>query len=143
MSGSEVSGTGPLAMPLPEDVITRLIQDALRQLARAELAFPRANSRFSSDQEYIFKHSLLREVAYSLMPHKTRARYHLAVAIWLSEHPNPDFKIMAAEHFERGGSKLEAAAQYESAAEYALTVGASQDAKMMLKRAADLREGRK
>ncbi len=140
---TEGSGTGPLSLPLSDDVINRLIQDALRQLSRAELAFPRANSRFSGDQEFIFKHSLLREVAYGLIPHKNRARYHLAVAMWMADHPNPDFQIMAAEHFERGGAIGEAVKYYDRAAEYSLQRGAVQEAKGMLQHAVDLRQGKR
>jgi class 3 adenylate cyclase len=132
------TGTGPL-VSVPPMVVERIIQDALRQLVRAELAFPRASSRFSSDQEYIFKHSLLREVAYSMIPLKIRDNYHLAVAHWLADHDNPDFQVMSADHFENAGSYFEAAEQYERAADYARARGAEGDAKSLLGRAKVLR----
>jgi predicted ATPase len=33
-----------------------------------------------------FKHSILRDVAYSLIPHKHRRQYHVAVARWLQRY---------------------------------------------------------
>ncbi|RPI33867.1 MAG: hypothetical protein EHM70_04715 [Chloroflexota bacterium] len=131
-------GTGPL-MVMPSSVIDRVIQDSLRQLVRAELAFPRAGTQFSNDQEFIFKHSLLRDVAYSLIPHRYRMQYHLAVAQWMSDRPNPDFKLMAAEHFEQAGVLFEAALQYEQASKVAQTRGFTKEADAMLSRARTLR----
>jgi predicted ATPase len=136
---AEGIGTGPL-VAVPDAVIERLIQDALRQLVRAELAFPKANVAYSDEQEFIFKNSLLCEVAYSLIPVKNRFRYHLAVALWLAEHDNVDFKIMAAEHFELGGALAEAAKHYEAAAEFALMRGATVNAEELMAKARELRE---
>lgn len=135
---AEGLGTGPLNS-MPEAVIDRLIQDSLRQLVRGELAFPRANSPYSMDQEYIFKHSLLREVAYSMIPIKNRTRYHLAVGLWLAEHDNPEFKIMSAEHLEWGGAYKEAARSFETAAAVARARGAVQEAEGLLARAHEVR----
>ncbi len=82
----------------PEAVIDRFIQDGLRQLVRAELAFPRSGSRFSQEQEYVFKNSYLRDVAYSLIPNRSRALYHKATAEWLHAKTDPAFQDMALEH---------------------------------------------
>lgn len=133
------SGTGLLGMaPLP--VVERIVQDGLRQLTRAELAFPRANTTFSGDQEYIFKASLLREVAYSLIPNKHRTQYHLAVGRWLATRLDTDFKVMAAEHFELAGAFEEAAHQYEQAARPVQGRGAWGESQAMAARARELRE---
>ena len=83
---------------IPEAVIDRFIQDGLRQLVHAELAFPRSGSKFSDDQEYIFKNSYLRDVAYSLLPNRNRAQYHKAVAEWMGQSAEPAFQSMAREH---------------------------------------------
>jgi class 3 adenylate cyclase len=130
----------PVLANLPEGVLDRLVQDSLRQLARAELAFPRANSTYASEQEYIFKHSMLREVAYSLIPRRLRPRYHLAVAQWLSTHRNPDMRAMAGSHYEQAQVYDEAASCYVASAELALIRGAPQEAKSMLAHAEELRE---
>jgi class 3 adenylate cyclase len=114
------TGTGTLTA-MPEQVIDRLLQDGLRQLVRAEMAFPRAGSKYSDQQEYIFKNSYLRDVAYSMIPHRSRTTYHRAVAEWLSKFEGTSYKVMAAEHFEKSGEFSSAADQYEKALELANT----------------------
>jgi predicted ATPase len=124
----------------PFPVVERIVQDGLRQITRAELAFPRANTTFSGDQEYIFKASLLREVAYSLIPNKHRVQYHLAVARWLATRTDTDFKLMAAEHFEVASAFEDAAREYEQAARSVRGRGAFGEAQAMSARARELRE---
>ena len=121
------------------EVVDRLVQDALRQLVRAELAFPRANSSFTEDQEYIFKHSLLRDTAYGLIPHKHLTIYHHAVARWLEAHMNADFKLMAAAHYEMSNEYTKAAQLYDNAAEDTLRQGAAREAEELFAQASRLR----
>jgi len=116
-------GTGTLAR-MPEGVMERLIQDGLRQLVRAELVFPRSGTKFSRDQEFIFKNSYLREVAYELIPKRGLGAYHRAAARWLSEHEDTAFKVMAAEHFESAGDYSLASEQYQQAIDLAARRGA-------------------
>ncbi|MFO7583387.1 MAG: adenylate/guanylate cyclase domain-containing protein [Anaerolineales bacterium] len=95
------SGALPGGLPIhnaPQAVIERFIQDGLRQLVRAELAFPRENSQFSEEQEYIFKNAFLRDVAYSLIPNRNRAELHQIVADWLDQHTDRAYKGMAEVH---------------------------------------------
>ncbi len=117
-----------------------LIRDALQQLEWAELVFPRAGTKFSDDQEYIFKHSLLRDVAYNLLPHKYRKQHHLAVARWLARRRDPDFRVMMATHLEKALLLDEAAQQYEVAAREAEARGAAQEAAWLLDQANQLRK---
>jgi predicted ATPase len=90
-------GSTPM-LNIPEPVVDRFVQDGLRQLVRAELAFPRSGTQFSEEQEYIFKNSYLRDVAYSLIPNRNRAQYHAAVAEWMGEKADPAYQAMAREH---------------------------------------------
>lgn len=83
---------------VPDTVVERFIQDGLRQLVRAELAFPRSGSKFSDEQEYIFKNSYLRDVAYSLIPNRNRAQYHKAIALWMKAKTDPAYQAMARDH---------------------------------------------
>ncbi len=92
-----LEGVTPM-VNIPEAVAVRFVQDGLRQLVRAELAFPRSGSQFSDEQEYIFKNSYLRDVAYSLIPNRNRAQYHRAVAEWMNLHTDPAFLSMANDH---------------------------------------------
>jgi len=132
--------TGTGLLKLAPSMLERVIQDALRQLVQAELAFPRAGSRFSEDQEYIFKHSMLREVAYDLIPHKYLRQYHRSVARWVIVRSDPKFQVMAADHLEKAGALFEAARQYEHAARYAKSRGANEETKWLISRAAKLRD---
>jgi class 3 adenylate cyclase len=114
------TGTGTLTT-MPEQVVDRLLQDGLRQLVRAEMAFPRSGTKYSDQQEYIFKNSHLRDVAYGMIPHKSRNTYHRAVAQWLAKFEGTIYKVMAAEHFEKCGEFSLAAEQYDKAVDMANT----------------------
>lgn len=110
------TGTGTLSS-MPPPVIERLVQDGLRQLVRSELVAPRASdSEYEPTQEYIFKNTFLSDVAYNLIPVRSRAMYHRAVGQWLSDQGDFNFKLMAAGHFEQGNAFGDAAIQYEQAA---------------------------
>lgn len=126
-------GTGLLRMDA--GVLGNAVSSGLAELVRAELAFPRAGTMFAGEQEYIFKHSLLRDVAYSLLPIKYRRIYHMAIARWLGRFGTPDFAAMLADHLERAGAYTEAAQQYEFAAQHARTFGAAREAEWLQTRA--------
>jgi predicted ATPase len=134
----QTAGTGLLRQPGDESEET--VAHGLAELTRAEMAFPRAGSVFAGEQEYIFKHSILREVAYNLIPHKYVRQYHLAIARWLSNRAGPDFSARVAEHLEQAGVYGEAANQYEQAARFVQSRGAAKEADWMLKRAKMLRD---
>lgn len=91
------TGVTPL-VNIPPQVVPRFVQDGLRQLVRAELAFPRVGTRYSDEQEYIFKNAFLRDVAYSMIPNRNRIQYHKAVAEWLETHQDSAYQTMAKEH---------------------------------------------
>ncbi len=118
-------GSGLLARPAGE--MERFIQAGLAELVRAELVFPRAGSAVAVEQEYIFKHSLLRDVAYGLLPRKHHKQYHLAVAKWLAKFAGAGFGAMVAEHLELAGEIQDAAKQYAEASEYARARGADEE----------------
>ena len=85
--------------PSPSTMAEQSIQEGLRALIKAELAFPKANSTYSSEQEYIFKHDLVRNVAYNMIQPSLRNQYHLAIGKWFVGKMDLDYKIMAADHF--------------------------------------------
>lgn len=122
------------------DLMTDMVKDALQQLVWAEMVFPRAGTQFSDEQEYIFKHSLLRDVAYSLLPIKYRRQHHLAVARWLANRKDPDFRVMVATHLEKAGAFDEAALQYEAASREAQVRGAAREAQWLRERAQEMQE---
>ena len=119
-------------------MIERVVQDGLRKLVQSELAFPRAGTHFSEDQEYIFKHSILRDVTYSLIPTKYLPQYHLAIARWLVIRPDSKFKVMAAYHFDKAGAPREASRYYEMASREAESRGATSEAQWLLSKAQNI-----
>ncbi len=125
----------------PEAVLERVVQNALRQLMREELAFPRAGSVFSGEREFIFKHSLLQDVAYSLIPHKHLHSYHAAVAQWLAERRSPDLEASVAYHFERAHQFTRALQHYERAVALAELRGAAKEAEWLREHIQELRTG--
>ena len=78
----------------------------LDSLRRRELLLQREVSRFAAAREYLFKHALLRDVAYDGVLRAQRERYHRGAAEWLAETSaavgRPDeYAAMIAEHYER------------------------------------------
>lgn len=120
---------------LPAALAEQSIQDGLRSLVDAELAFPKANSTYSSKQEYIFKHDLVRSAAYNMIPANLRSQYHLAVGKWFADQDDPDYKIIAADHFEWAGAYPEAVAACQEAASLFQLRGGIGEAQMLLERA--------
>lgn len=82
-----------------------------RLLAR-ELIFQQPSSSFGGTTEFIFKHTLLQEVAYERLLLRQRRRYHAQVAAWLIEQGGERTAEQAgliAEHYERAGESILAA----------------------------------
>jgi predicted ATPase len=119
----------------PATLAVQSIQEGLRYLVNAELAFPKANSSYSSEQEYIFKHDMVRNIAYNMIPSALRSQYHLAVGKWLVAHEDLDYKIMAADHFEMSGAYIEAVEACQQAASLFQMRGGIGEAQMLLERA--------
>jgi class 3 adenylate cyclase/tetratricopeptide (TPR) repeat protein len=61
------------------------VADALVSLERKGLIFVRPMSTLVGQTEYIFKHALVRDVAYASLPKARRARAHAEVAAWIEE----------------------------------------------------------
>jgi predicted ATPase len=104
------------------------VQTALDELMEKEMAFPRVGSAFSGEREYIFKHSLLRDVAYERLPKKNRIECHYAIAEWLAERASPERSVTVAYHYEAAGVHDKAQAYYTKAAEHARSKGYDEEA---------------
>jgi predicted ATPase len=111
------------ALGVPSHNIVGRVQGALDELMEKELAFLRVGSAFSGEREYIFKHSLLREVAYQRMPEDHREKCHSAIADWLAELAGPERSICVAYHYEQAGIFDQAQVFYTRAAEHARSIG--------------------
>ncbi len=61
------------------------VDELLRGLESRDLVLARLGSSMAGQQEFIFKHALVRDVAYESIPKRDRAMAHLEVARWIEE----------------------------------------------------------
>ncbi|WP_374688785.1 AAA family ATPase, partial [Promineifilum sp.] len=119
------------------------IAPTLAAVRKRELIFRREHSSFVDADEYIFKHALLRDVAYETVLRKYRAESHGRVARWLEVHAGErlgEYLGLIAEHYVQAGEGLKAAALLERSGYEAAEVGLYGAARRALERALALRE---
>jgi class 3 adenylate cyclase/tetratricopeptide (TPR) repeat protein len=61
------------------------VRDALGRLRVKELVVPQEPSSFRDEQEFAFRHGLIRDGAYDSLPKSLRADKHLGIARWAAE----------------------------------------------------------
>jgi eukaryotic-like serine/threonine-protein kinase len=91
----------------------------LTALLDREFIARRRSSRFPEEDEFTFRHALVREAAYAMLTVEDRALGHRLAGAWLERAGEQDAMALA-EHFERGGAHARAAVFYQRAAEQAL-----------------------
>ncbi len=91
----------------------------LQDLADGELISRRAEARFPGEEEYSFRHGLVREAAYAMLPERDRVIGHRLAAEWL-EQAGERNALALAEHFERGGEPDRAVPWFARASQVAL-----------------------
>jgi tetratricopeptide (TPR) repeat protein len=94
--------------------LTGAAPSALSRLEEEEVIQRRHESRFSGEPEYAFRHALLRDAAYSLLPDRDRVAGHRAAAEWLEGAGERDAAVLA-DHWERGGERARAVVAYTRA----------------------------
>jgi tetratricopeptide (TPR) repeat protein len=114
----------------------------LDTLRRREIVYQREVSAFDSAREFLFKHALLRDVAYDSVLRAHRERYHHRAATWLAEVSatagrQEEYAAIIAEHFEKARAP-EAARWYLVAGRNAASVYALEEATRLFKQALDL-----
>ncbi len=93
----------------------------LQSLERRDLIRRSASSRIAGDQELIFKHGLVREVAYATLPKVARRERHAVVARFI-EHAAGDptaYAVILAHHWREAGDAANAADYLLTAADQA------------------------
>ncbi len=90
----------------------------LDTLVEREVLVRRPESRFPGEQEFGFRHSLLREGAYAMLTDDDRVIGHRLAAGWLERRGESDAMTLA-EHLERAGQPERAGVFYLRAAERA------------------------
>jgi len=95
----------------------------LRLLTDRDVIFARGEP---SEREYAFRHALIRDAAYALLPDEERIVGHRLAAEWLEGHGSDDPAVLA-RHYERGEVLERAAHWYGLAATLALQADALSD----------------
>ena len=110
----------------------------LASLEGRELAFERTPSAFADCREYVFKHALVRDVAYGSLLRRQRRAYHGAAADWLlatGGDRTDEIAGVVGRHLEAAGRDGEAAIQYTRAAFRAAGAYANEEAIDLYRRA--------
>ncbi len=102
-----------------EDLLEQTVVQTLKNLEKRELILPAPEANFGQRNEYLFRHKLLRDVAYSALLKKHRRKLHRAAAKWIHENMNRDnHQVLALEahNWEKGGEEEKAVQSYREAA---------------------------
>jgi class 3 adenylate cyclase/tetratricopeptide (TPR) repeat protein len=116
---------------------------ALDELRGRELVYQREKSAFDHTREFLFKHALLRDVAYDGMLRKHRRAYHRLAAQWFelmaeSSHRAGEYAGLIADHHAHSGDREAAARWYLVAGEQAASVHGLADARRLISQGIDL-----
>jgi eukaryotic-like serine/threonine-protein kinase len=98
------------------------VVEKLQHLVEKEILSVRSESRFSGDNEYVFRHALVREGAFAMLTPEDRALGHALAGDWLEQRGETD-PLVLASHFELSHQNKRAAEQYYRAAERAHRAG--------------------
>ncbi len=108
-----LEGVGALLSRHNEDA---LLEQHLRLLVEQEVIEPLHDSRFPLATEYRFRHALVRDAAYGLVPDSQKPLGHQLAGAWLERMGEPDALVLAA-HFQWGQQPERAIHFYTRAAE--------------------------
>ncbi|MFN8467870.1 MAG: adenylate/guanylate cyclase domain-containing protein [Caldilineaceae bacterium] len=122
---------------------TANIKQALAGLNDRELVFTRSVSSFERAQEFLFKHALMRDVAYGSVLKRNRRIYHRLAAQWLEEmtlrsRRSAEFAALIAGHYDSAEDAEPAAHWYLQAGRQAARTFANAEALRALDRAREL-----
>ncbi|HLM76661.1 MAG TPA: serine/threonine-protein kinase PknK, partial [Polyangiaceae bacterium] len=98
------------------------VGEELSSMIERELCVRRGQPRLAGEEEYAFRHTLVREAAYTTLTDTDRALGHKLAGAWLERAGESDAMVLA-EHFERGRAPEKALFWYRRAAEQALEGG--------------------
>lgn len=109
---------GGLHRLIGRDQTSEQVVQWLAILVAAEVVEERRHSRFIGETQYSFRHGLMREAAYSMLPEADLRKGHYLAGCYLSEIGELEPMVLAT-HFERGGDPARAAEYYMHAGEQA------------------------
>jgi len=93
-----------------------LLEKHLQRLVEEEVIAQQPTSRFAHTDEYHFRHALVRDAAYALVPDSHLPTAHRLAGSWLEWMGETDALVLAA-HYQRGQQSERAAHFYVQAAE--------------------------
>jgi hypothetical protein len=99
----ETFWSGGVAALMGDDVPPEEARRVLAKLAEREVITEQRSSKWTGEQEYRFRHALLRDAAYATLADSDRVRAHRRAAAWLEEIGEADPAVLA-EHYDRGAS---------------------------------------
>jgi class 3 adenylate cyclase/tetratricopeptide (TPR) repeat protein len=122
-----------LALTAP-DIAT---SDALDRLRGREVVYQREQSAFDHTREFLFKHALLRDVAYDGVLRRHRQTYHGLAARWFEQMAErtrraDEYAGLIADHYANAGDLEAAARWYLVAGQQAASVHGLADATRLL-----------
>jgi hypothetical protein len=100
---------------LLEPAVGEALERHLRQLVEEELIEPQTGGRFAGAGEYRFRHALVRDAAYGLVPDTVRPMSHRLAGEWLERMGEPD-PLELATHYHLGQQPARAIPFYLQAA---------------------------
>lgn len=115
----EVFFRGALAELLGLNAQTQPLQKMLDELVERELIQGQGQSRFLGQEQFVFRHALIWESAYSTLTENDCQLGHRLAGQWLEQNGESDALVLA-HHYERSDEPSLAIAAYRRAAEHAL-----------------------
>jgi tetratricopeptide (TPR) repeat protein len=101
---------------LLEGVSSQEVESQLRHATELEVVELQQGSRFPSERQYRFRHALVRDAAYSLVPSALKSVGHQQAGAWLEQVGEQD-SLVLAEHYQLGQDKAKAAFFFTRAGE--------------------------
>jgi len=120
------------------------VSELLESLDQKDLVRAAPASQFHGDREYAFKHDLIRDVAYEMLPRAERRRLHGRAADWLEAAASEQVETyldQLAHHASQAGQPERALDYLRRAAERAARAGALRQAAALLGQAIQIAEG--
>ncbi|HYO73971.1 MAG TPA: AAA family ATPase [Archangium sp.] len=108
--------SGGVRALLNEELSVPEVRGWLQRLAELEWVEPQPGSRFPGEDEYRFRHALVRDAAYGLVPDGLKPSSHRHAADWLERMGESDPQVLA-EHSRLGQRPERAVHFYTRAAE--------------------------
>jgi predicted ATPase/class 3 adenylate cyclase len=129
-----------------DEVSLPAAHELLGELRGREIIYWRELSSFEDTREYLFKHSLLRDVAYESLLKPDRRAYHARAARWLEQVTQPsqrtdEYAALIALHYEQAGEREPACRWYQRTGQQAAAKFANAEAVHAYSRALELTSG--